>query len=52
MPRMTPDTQRSQRHLLKPVSGGEMEEKEKQKHVGSMKTGRTGDLRVVRDTLM
>jgi hypothetical protein len=33
-------------------SGGEMEEKEKQKDVGTMKRGRTGDSRVVRNKLM
>jgi hypothetical protein len=29
-----------------------MEEKEKQKDVGTMKKGRTGDLRVVRNSLI
>ena len=50
-PEMTQDTQRPQA-LLRGVSGGEMEEKEKQKDVGTMKRGRTGDLRVERNNLM
>ena len=49
---MTPDTQRSQ--VLRRArewqgSDGEMEEQEKQKNVGTMERGRTGDLRVVRN---
>ena len=48
-----PQTLRNSRcHSEEQVSGGEMEEKEKQKDVGTMKRGRTGDLRVVRNSLM
>jgi hypothetical protein len=34
------------------ASDGEMEEKEKQKDMGTVKRGRTGDLVVVRNSLM
>ena len=37
---------------MKHISGEEMEEKEKQKDVGTMKRGRSGDWRVVRKGLM
>ena len=39
-------------HGEEQVSGGEMEEKEKQKDVGTMKRGRTGDRRVMRNSLV
>jgi hypothetical protein len=48
---MSPDTQR----LWVPprrASGEEMEEKGKQKDVGAMRRGRTGDSRVVRNSLI
>jgi hypothetical protein len=47
---MTSDTQRSQAPLRE-VSTGKMEEKKKQNAVGTMKRGRTGDSRVVRNIL-
>jgi hypothetical protein len=34
------------------VSSGEVEESEKQKDVGTMKRGRTGDSKIVRNRLM
>jgi hypothetical protein len=37
---------------VKHISGEEMEEKEKQKDVGTMERGRTGHLRVLRNILM
>jgi hypothetical protein len=48
-PEMTPDTQRP----WPPLRGasGEMEEKEKQKDVVTMKRGRTRNSRVVRNSL-
>ena len=51
-PKMTPDTQSPRHHRDKQVNGGEMEEKEKQKDVSVVKRDRTGDSRVVRNSLM
>lgn len=47
IPETTLDTQRPQ-EPLSAASGGEMEEKEKQEGVGTIKKGRNGDSRVVR----
>ena len=47
-----PETQDTGHRSDQQVSGGEMEEKEKQKDVGTMKRGRTGDTKVVRNNLM
>jgi hypothetical protein len=49
IPEMAPDPQETLLHYEERVSGGEMEEKEKQKAVGIVKRGKTGDLRVVRN---
>lgn len=38
--------------MIPDTCGSEMEEKENQKNVGTMKRGRTEDLRVVRNGLM
>jgi hypothetical protein len=43
---------RPQESLKNQVSGGKMGEKEKQKDVGARKRGKTGDLRVVKNSLM
>lgn len=47
----TPDTQRLQAHQEEQEGGGEMEEKEKQKDMGTMERSRTRDLRAVRNSL-
>jgi hypothetical protein len=48
---MVPDTQKFQ-SPEEQVSSGEMGEKEKQKDVGTMKRGRSGDWTVVRNSMM
>lgn len=48
---MTPATPRPRMPLEKLVSGGEMERK-RNKDVGTMSRGRTGDLKGVRNSLM
>lgn len=50
IPETTLDTQRPQ-EPLSAASGGEMEEKEKQKDMGTMERSRTKDLRAVRNSL-
>jgi hypothetical protein len=51
-PEVTQTLRDPRSHEEEQVSGGEMEEKEKQKDAGTMKTGRTGHSRVVRNSLM
>lgn len=46
------DTQRCRNHQDEQVNGGEMGEEEKQNGVGTMKGGRTGDTRVLRNNMM
>jgi hypothetical protein len=46
------DTQRSVNHYDERVNGGEMGEKEKQSGVCTVKRGRTGKVRMVRNSLM
>ena len=52
IPEMTHTPRCPRLHLDKHISGGKIEEKEKQKGVCTIKRGETGGLRVVRNGLM
>ena len=52
IPETTPDTQRPQKPLRGASKWWRNGREEKQKDVGTMKRGRTGDWRVVRNSLM